>query len=263
MSRRSEDLKRALEEELARRESTHSRLVLHAPTERQKIFLEQTALEVMFGGAAGGGKSDALLLAALQYIDVPSYSALIIRRTYSDLSLPGAIMDRAKEWLIPQGVRWSEKDKRFTFPSGATLSFGYLDTEQDKYRYQGAAAQFIGVDELTQFPEPNYRYLASRMRRLEGTNVPIRLWSASNPGGVGHDWVFRRFVAPGAVGVFVSSKLSDNPYIDQASYRASLATLDSTTRRQLEDGEWIRSGEGLVFTLDEKRDCIEKLPEAA
>lgn len=253
----------AIDAEIERKLSAHSRLVLHAPTERQKIFLEQTALEALFGGAAGGGKSDALLLAALQYIDVPSYSALLLRRTYAELNLPGAIMARAKALLVPQGIPWSEDAKRFTFPSGATLSFGFLDVEKDKYRYQSAEFQFIGVDELTQFPEPNYRYLASRLRRLDGVMVPLRLWSASNPGGIGHDWVFRRFVAVGATAVFVPSKLSDNPHIDQAAYREALAKLDSTTRRQLEDGEWIRSGEGLVFTLDERRDCIETLPEAA
>jgi len=125
----------------------------HDPTPKQAEFLALDCLEALYGGAAGGGKTDALLMAALQHVHVPGYAALLLRRTYADLALPGAIMDRAKSWLRPKGIHWDEKNKRFTFPSGATLTFGYLDTEQDRYRYQGAELQFIGFDELTQFPE--------------------------------------------------------------------------------------------------------------
>src|SRR5574340_387166 len=94
------------------------------PTPPQAAFLLLDGLEALYGGAAGGGKSDALLVAALQYVDVPGYAALLLRRTYPDLALPGAIMDRAKEWLGPHlaagSVRWIETDKTFVFPSGAT-----------------------------------------------------------------------------------------------------------------------------------------------
>ena len=80
------------------------------------------------------------------------------------------------------------------FPSGASLSFGYLDTEADKYRYQSAEYQFIGFDELTQFSESQYTYMFSRLRRLKGSSVPLRMRGASNPGGYGHEWVKQRFI---------------------------------------------------------------------
>jgi predicted phage terminase large subunit-like protein len=205
------------------------------------MFLTLPVREALFGGAAGGGKSDALLMAALQYVDVPGYAALILRRTYADLSLPGAIMDRAHTWLQGTAAKWSEIEKTWTFPSGATLTFGYLQHTNDRYRYQGAEFQFVAFDELTQFPEADYRYLFSRLRRLATADVPLRMRAASNPGGVGHDWVFERFFVTGRSEGrwFVPAKLGDNPHLDAAEYEQSLAELDPITRQQLLDGLWV------------------------
>ncbi len=150
--------------------------------------------EGLYGGAAGGGKSDALLMDALQYVDVPSYAALLVRKTYRDLALPGAIMDRALSWLRPAGIPWSQGDHRFTFPSGASLTFGYLNTPADRYRYQSAEFQYVGVDELTQFTEDAYTYLLTRLRRRVGSDVPIRARAGTNPGNIGHEWVRARFI---------------------------------------------------------------------
>ena len=178
-------------------------------------------------------------MAALQYVDVPGYSALLLRRTYADLSLPGALMDRANDWLRPTDAKWHDKEKVWQFPSGATITFGYLETENTKYRYQGAELQFIGFDELTQFPESQYRYLFSRLRRLKDSAIPLRMRSASNPGGMGHEWVRRRFVdASEHKGVFISAKLDDNPHLDRDEYAQSLNELDPVTRAQLLNGDW-------------------------
>src|SRR4051812_7334087 len=98
-----------------------TRWIPHYPHPPQEAFLSLDCREAMYGGAAGGGKSDALLMAALQYVDVPGYSALILRRTFPDLALPGAIMDRSKEWLHGTDAHWNENERRWTFPSGATL----------------------------------------------------------------------------------------------------------------------------------------------
>jgi predicted phage terminase large subunit-like protein len=219
------------------------------PTPQQQRFLDLTCREALYGGAAGGGKSSALLMAALQYVDVPGYAAIIFRRTYADLALPGALMDRAQEWLGPTAARWNTTEKTWQFPSGATLSFGYLEHPADRFRYQSAEFQFCGMDELTQLPEVSYRYLFSRLRRLVGAEVPIRMRGATNPGGIGHEWVRRRFLIEGdAHGrVFVPAKLEDNPYLDAESYRQSLAELDPVTRQQLEAGDWDVRPEGTFF----------------
>jgi len=201
--------------------------------------------EVFYGGAAGGGKSDALLMAALQYVSVPKYAAILFRRTFTDLSLPGALMDRAHKWLQHTPARWIDRTKTWEFPSGATLSFGYLEHENDKYRYQSAEFQFIGFDELTQFTETQYRYLFSRLRRLEGSKIPLRVRSASNPGGVGHEWVCLRFIAGDRP--FIPASLDDNPYIDREEYLKSLQHLDPVTRAQLIRGDWTIRESGNKF----------------
>jgi predicted phage terminase large subunit-like protein len=188
-------------------------------------------------------------MAALQYVDVPGYAAILFRRTYQDLALPGALMSRAFEWLAGSGAHWSGQDRKWTFPSGATLSFGYLDTENTKYRYQSAEFQFVGFDELTQFPSSQYTYLFSRIRRLEGVEIPLRMRAGSNPGGIGHDWVKARFVLDHGVSgrVFVPAKLDDNPYLDRAEYMESLSELDAVTKAQLLDGNWDVLPQGRLF----------------
>jgi len=131
-----------------------NRYIPHEPTEKQAFFLLHAhSPEILYGGSAGGGKSDSLLMAALQYVDIPDYAALLLRRTYKELALPEAIMDRAHEWLNPTDAKWHEDAKTWEFPSGATLTFGYLEGPRDHYRYQSSAYQFVGFDELTQFQE--------------------------------------------------------------------------------------------------------------
>ena len=226
----------------------------HKPTDKQFEFLFYTDIhEGFYGGAAGGGKSDALLMAALQFVQIPSYAALLLRRTYADLALPEALMDRAQEWLSGTDARWHADNKTWSFPSGATLTFGYLQTERDKYRYQGAAFQMVGFDEVTQFTESMYQYLFSRLRRLEDSNVPIRMRAASNPGDIGHDWVKRRWIIPTTAELremkrfFVPAFLEDNPHIDQITYDDALNKLDPITRAQLRRGDWDISILGGMF----------------
>jgi predicted phage terminase large subunit-like protein len=188
-------------------------------------------------------------MAALQYVDVPGYAALLLRRTYADLSLPGALMDRAADWLQPTDAHWNDNEKTWTFPSGARVTFGYLETERNKYRYQGAELQFIAFDELTQFSESQYRYLFSRLRRMEGSDIPLRMRAASNPGGEGHQWVYERFIVSGrnAKRLFVPAGLDDNPYVDRAEYIRSLSELDDVTQDQLLRGLWVVDPTGKPF----------------
>ena len=205
--------------------------------------------EAFYGGAAGGGKSDALLMAALQYVDIPGYAALLFRKTFQDLAQPGALMDRAREWLSGTDATWKDSEKTWHFPSGATLTFGYLDNDNDHFRYQGIEVQMVGFDEVTQHKEFQYRYLFSRLRRLLGSEVPIRMRSASNPGGIGHDWVKQRFITEGLSKgrVFIPASLSDNPFLDREQYEKSLMNLDPTTRQQLLSGDWNARTDGGKF----------------
>ena len=271
----------------------------HLPTPKQRLALLLPHREVCYGGAAGGGKSDYLLMAALQYVDVPKYAAIIFRKTLTDLSLPGALLDRSKEWLSDTDAKF--KDNCWWFPSGARLQFGYLDNELHKLRYQGAEFQFIGFDEVTQFYEDDFLYLRSRLRKarcpdhaghiVDGINtplpedpkcptcneygalgkVPLRFRCATNPGGLGHLWVKRRFdIGPiiedydrdgtpvyrtGENGKplyigrnpkrpFIPALVQDNPYLDQAEYTESLKELDPVTREQLLNGDWSISSDG-------------------
>lgn len=218
------------------------------PTPKQLSFLLLPCLEALFGGAGGGGKSLALLTAALQYAGTPGYASLIIRKTFADLSLPGALIDVADSWLRNTDAKWSEQEKTWHFPSGATHTFGYLDNSKDKFRYQSASFQFIGFDELTAFPEADYTYMFSRLRRLLNVDIPIRMRAASNPGNIGHDWVKQRFMSDhNADRIFLSAKIADNPHLDIIEYRKSLAELDPITRSQIEEGDWDARQSGNKF----------------
>lgn len=232
------------------------RYVPQKPTPRQAAFLLVPHREAFFGGAAGPGKSSALLMAALQYVDHPGYNAILFRRTYKDLAQPGALMDRAHEWLGKSDAHWDKQEKRWTFPSGATLTFAYMDTEVDKYNYQGAEFQFVGFDELTQFTFPMYSYMFSRLRRNKDNDVPLRMRGAGNPGGVGHIWVKERFIDMLDATddnqirknrIFVPASLADNPHVDSVEYLESLDNLDPVTRAQLKNGDWDIEAEGNMF----------------
>lgn len=223
--------------------------------------------EILYGGAAGGGKTDALLMGALQYVHVPGYNALVLMRTFADLSLPKAGMDRAMEWLSGTDARPVEGGKAWHFPSGATLTFGYLQSAGDEQRYRTAEFSYIAFDELTRFPEQAYRFLFTRLRPMEGgplSRVPMRMRCATNPGGKYGEWVKGRFVpdeylrqkGEGRFGrvwwtrdedgtrLLVPARLKDNPTIDEARYRRMLAKLLPVERAQQEDGDWAAHADG-------------------
>lgn len=181
-------------------------LIPSKPSPRQSEFLALTVEEALYGGAAGGGKTEAMLIGALQYIHVPGYAAAIFRRTKAESLMPDAPLARAKIWFLPAVLagraRWDSDSNTYFFKTkpGApesSIHFGYLDTDKDLGRYQGAAFQYIAVDELTFWEEHRYRFLFSRCRPSAqlGEAVPCRMRSSTNPGGPGHRWVKERFVA--------------------------------------------------------------------
>lgn len=210
------------------------------PTTKQAQALLLDNREILYGGAAGPGKSSWLLMRGLQYVDVPRYSAIIFRKSFTDLSKAGALIDRSHEWLDSTDARWDGINHIWTFPSTAKLSFGALENDRDVYHHQSAEYQFIGFDELTQFTEFQYRYMHSRLRRLEDSSLPLQICGASNPLGIGHDWVKRRYLIEGIENqrAFVPGRMTDNPYLDQKQYLESLNNLDPITREAYLNGNW-------------------------
>jgi hypothetical protein len=217
-----------------------TRYIPHKPHPKQALFLDLDCQEALYGGAAGGGKTDALLMGALQYVDVPGYAALILMRTYADLGLPKAGISRSKEWLSGTGAHWNGETKTWTFPTSgapATLTFGYLEHEDDRYRYRTAEFQYIGFDELTRFSETQYRFMFSRLRRLVGSEIPTRMRAGTNPGDVGHEWVRKRFVP------YEFVRRDDDARFDQVWWTDDRAFVparleDNKTRRQNPARRW-------------------------
>ena len=216
-------------------------------------FLCYEGREALYGGAAGGGKSVALLVAALQYAEEPGYSALILRRTYKQLAKADSILAKAKDWLMgrtdPQGrkARWNGDEHKFTFPSGATLEFGHMENENAIYNYQGGAWAFVGPDEVTQFTEPMLAYPRTRQRRPAGSRIPVRWRGGTNPGGISHEYVKARYVKgpdggnpASADRQFFPAKLDDNPHIDREDYVKQLkeSGIDGLLLDQLLKGDW-------------------------
>ncbi len=252
------------------------------PTDRQAAFLRSPAYEVLFGGAAGGGKSEALLAGALQFVEFPSFRGLILRRTFADLER--SLIDRARGMfrLFCPEADYNETKKVWRFPSGAQIYFGHLEHEKDKYAYQSAEFSYIAFDELTHFTETQYTYMLSRARSSKGLGVYVR--AATNPGGEGHAWVMRRWApwldptSPVRAGaqqilgyshgqddtehfhdhvtehglsrVFIPARVQDNPYLhlNDPGYVERLRGLDPVTRAQLLDGDWLAVvAEGALF----------------
>jgi predicted phage terminase large subunit-like protein len=237
----------------------------HKMHPKQAAFLTWTTTrEALYGGAAGGGKSDTLLMSALQYVCVPGYSALLVRQTYPQLSGPDGFLDRTNAWLSNTGAHYVATNKRWTFPSGATLTFDHCERDEDRYKFQSFAYHFVGVDELTQWKTDRvYRYVGfSRVRKpsqspdlprcptcgLSAADIPLRTRAATNPGGPGNNWVYERFLLDKNIErKFMPARISDNPSLDSEAYIKGLNELDAVERARLLEGNWEIREDGGMF----------------
>ena len=224
----------------------------------QTDFLAASETDVLYGGAAGGGKSYAMLVDPLRFAHRAAHRALILRRSMPELR---ELIDKSRE-LYPKafpGCKYKEVEKLWNFPSGAKVEFGFLERDADVYRYQGQAYSWIGFDEITHLPtEFSWNYLASRLRTTDSNITPYMRCTA-NPGGIGAHWVKKRYVTPyapnesfrgddGLTRKFIPARLSDNPYLSyDGRYEQMLKALPPTQRKQLLEGDW-DVAEGAAFT---------------
>lgn len=243
----------------------------------QTEFLAAPEKEVLYGGAAGGGKSYALLVDPLRYADNGNFRGLLLRRTLGELA---ELIDQSKK-LYPKAfpsAYFRESKNLWVFPSGSTLLMSYVDKDQDVTRYQGQAFSWIGVDELGHYPTPYvWDYLRSRLRTTD-QSIETYMRASANPGGVGGWWIKKMFIdrsepnrpfpaadidsgepllyppnhakagEPLFYRKFIPARLTDNPYLmASGEYEAMLLSLPEVERRRLLDGDW-DVAEGAAFS---------------
>lgn len=258
----------------------------------QTNFLAASEQEVLYGGAAGGGKSYAMVVDPVRYTQESSSNMLLLRRSTEELRELISISKQLYPQAIP-GSKFLERDKTWIFPSGASLWMSYLDRDDDVSRYQGQAYNWIGFDELTQWPTFfAWNYMRSRLRSAN-PNLPLYMRATTNPGGPGHQWVKKMFIDPAPANKafwalnehnevlkwtsqskfavkndlvgepmfkrrFIPSTLFDNPYLaEDGMYEANLLSLPENERRKLLEGDWTIA-EGAAFSeFDPKIHTVE------
>lgn len=243
----------------------------------QTDFLSSSEREVLYGGAAGGGKSFAMLADPLHGLNSPGFSGLLVRHTTEELR---ELIQKSQE-LYPRaipGIKWSERKSQWISPRGGRLWMSYLDKDMDVTRYQGQAFNWLGFDELTQWSSPYaWDYMRSRLRSADAKELGLYMRATTNPGGSGHSWVKKMFIDPSrpnkafwATNIetsetirfpvghskegqplfkrrFIPASLFDNPYLSESGdYEAMLLSLPEHQRKQLLEGNW-DVNEGAAF----------------
>ena len=223
--------------------------------------------EALYGGAAGGGKSESLVILPLAYRwhEHPKFKGILLRRTMPELERE--IIPRSRNWYGPSGAEYNETKKVWKWPSGATMWFGHAEQESSIRKYDGVEYNYIAWDEATSFLPSQYEYLFSRARSST-PDLPSIIRAATNPGGIGHEYFRRRFVEPFRLGfktlkytvkvhgelkvkyrIFIPCLGKDNPHLlrNTPEYLANLALITNEAERKAKlDGDWW-TFEGQVF----------------
>jgi hypothetical protein len=227
--------------------------VLWKPQYKQSLALKSAAFELLFGGAAGGGKSDFLLIDFWAGVMKHGryWQGILFRRTYAELE---ELIKRADELYRPLGGKFVQKNKTYVFQNGAAVKFRYLEHDNDVLNYQGHQYTWIGFDELGNYPTDfAWRYMITRCRSAAG--VPCYMRGTANPGGVGHAWIKARFIDGFApykthktvessgmpiTRAFIPSRLEDNQALmkNDPDYANRLKLLPTNLYRALANGDW-------------------------
>jgi len=235
-----------------------------APTIRQRDFLKLDCEIVLYGGAAGCGKSEALLMWLAEGVGkgIKDYSAIIFRRTYKQLEKSNDSLEAKAYRIYPAlGGKYNKTKRQWRFPGGEIIELGALEREISVLDHQGPSYHRVAFDELTHFTLGQFDFLKTRIRRLKGCPITLGIRASANPGGPGHGWVKAMFISPEALHflrglgprdptpagsvfwngyvAFVPAKASDNPFLDFDDYEARLMSVtDPITRARMMNGDW-------------------------
>lgn len=255
--------------------------VIWAPSPKQAEFLASDDFEVLYGGAAGGGKTDGLLIDAWcgQFDGplIPKHRAAIFRRNFTDMQ---DLIDRSLE-LYPEfirGAKYNKNEHVWTAPSGAKVEFAYLENDRDRFKYRGRAWNYIGFEELTTWPTNKcWTYLSTRCRTVE-SRLPRYMRATTNPDGPGQRWVMEHwginpngdptrivreidfeledgtFETRTVVRRFIPALLRENPHLRGTGYRETLRDLPPDEREALLEGKWTGNRvHGAIFLRELQR----------